>query len=168
MDKLVALCSTVDGRIARGQFWLGSLIVFVAFAIISALLMALGLGVSSTVTGTVQVNGGEASEFMQQNWSLAPWPSLILTVVAAAPLAAVGVKRRHDRNGSGVDVIAFWIVSLLLQFLAVLGVSGGFLQAVGLVMAVWGICLFILLGILKGTPGPNKYGPDPVGRAATA
>ena len=52
---------------------------------------------------------------------------------------AVGIKRFHDRNKSGV-----WI---LIIFVPLIG-------------SLW---YLIECGFLKGTTGPNNYGPDPLG-----
>lgn len=62
----------------------------------------------------------------------------VFTIVAIWPSLMVGIKRCHDRNRSG------WF--LLLSFLPVIG---------------W-IWLLIELGFLRGTVGPNRFGPDPV------
>jgi uncharacterized membrane protein YhaH (DUF805 family) len=51
---------------------------------------------------------------------------------------AVGIKRFHDRNKSGV-----WI---LIIFVPVIG----------------GLWYLIECGFLRGTVGPNDYGPDPL------
>jgi uncharacterized membrane protein YhaH (DUF805 family) len=51
------------------------------------------------------------------------------------------VKRYHDRNKSG-----WWI---LIVFVPVIG----------------GLWYFIECGFLRGTPGPNTYGPDPLAAA---
>jgi uncharacterized membrane protein YhaH (DUF805 family) len=53
---------------------------------------------------------------------------------------AVGIKRYHDRNKSG-----FWV---LIQFVPFIG-------------AIW---YFVETGFLTGTPGPNRFGPDPLAR----
>jgi uncharacterized membrane protein YhaH (DUF805 family) len=55
------------------------------------------------------------------------------------PSLAGGVKRLHDRDMSG-----WWLL-------------------IGLVPFVGGIALLVLLGFLRGTPGPNRFGPDPLG-----
>jgi uncharacterized membrane protein YhaH (DUF805 family) len=52
---------------------------------------------------------------------------------------AIAAKRWHDRNKS-----AWWI---LIAFVPVVG-------------AIW---YLIECGFLKGTTGPNKFGPDPLG-----
>ena len=51
---------------------------------------------------------------------------------------AVAVKRYHDRDKSG-----WWI----------------FIVFVPLIGAIW---YLVEVGFLPGTPGPNRYGPDPL------
>ncbi len=65
-------------------------------------------------------------------------PLIILILVFLYPFMAVYAKRWHDREKSG-----WW--SLII-----------------LVPVVGGIWILVELGILKGTDGPNKYGPDPL------
>lgn len=59
------------------------------------------------------------------------------------PMLAVAFRRLHDTNRT-----AWWILIGLIPFLGAL-------------------VLFIFY-LLDGTPGSNKYGPDPKGRAAAA
>jgi uncharacterized membrane protein YhaH (DUF805 family) len=63
---------------------------------------------------------------------------VVFGVVATWVSLAVAVKRYHDRNKSG-----WWI---LIVFVPVIG----------------GLWYFIECGFLRGTPGPNSYGPDPL------
>lgn len=39
---------------------------------------------------------------------------------------------------------------------------------VGVVTLVYGIYMLVVCGFLRGTPGPNQYGPDPLGGTAAA
>jgi uncharacterized membrane protein YhaH (DUF805 family) len=57
------------------------------------------------------------------------------------PTIAVGAKRCHDRDRSG------WF------------------QLVGLIPVVGPIWLLVELGFLRGTRGPNRFGPDPLAGA---
>jgi uncharacterized membrane protein YhaH (DUF805 family) len=41
-------------------------------------------------------------------------------------------------------------------------------SVLGLVMLVYSIYMLVVLGFLKGTAGPNQYGPDPLGGTAAA
>jgi uncharacterized membrane protein YhaH (DUF805 family) len=166
MNNLVALFTTMDGRIGRARFWFGVLMIVVFSVAVSVILMLAGLSQTTIATGTVQVNGGAASEFSSFRSTLNPWAAFLLSVVTAFPMAAIGVKRRRDRDFSGVDVLGFIVLSLLLQLLGAFGMGGGLITALQFVLGIWAICLFILLGVLKGTTGPNKYGPDPFGTAA--
>ena len=68
---------------------------------------------------------------------------LIYLLAMLIPSLAVTVRRLHDINKSG-----WWI---LLYFIPVLG----------------DIVLFIFT-VLKGTPGDNRYGPDPLMAPAVA
>jgi uncharacterized membrane protein YhaH (DUF805 family) len=92
--------------------------------------------------------------------------TLTLLVILYIPLIwiglAIGAKRLHDRDKS-----AWW----LLVFYAapgILSTAGNRLEDVGFIIlhvisfaiSVWA---FVELGCLRGTPGPNRYGPDPLG-----
>jgi uncharacterized membrane protein YhaH (DUF805 family) len=66
-----------------------------------------------------------------------PWLLLIFVLLMIYPSIAAGIKRVHDRNRSG------WF--LLLAFVPILN--------------IW---LMIELYFLPGTPGDNRFGPDPL------
>jgi len=73
--------------------------------------------------------------------NLGPLASLVLLVFAVVVTwisIAVGIKRFHDRNKSG-----WWV---LIAFVPVIG----------------GLWYLIECGFLRGTAGPNTYGPDPL------
>jgi uncharacterized membrane protein YhaH (DUF805 family) len=91
--------------------------------------------------------------------------TLVLLVILYIPLIwiglAIGAKRLHDRDKS-----AWW----LLVFYAapgILSTAGNRMEDVGFIIlhiisfgiSVWA---FVELGCLRGTPGPNRYGPDPL------
>jgi uncharacterized membrane protein YhaH (DUF805 family) len=59
------------------------------------------------------------------------------------PSIAVVVRRLHDRNMSG-----WWYLGVILA---------SFIPVVG---GLAGIAMFVLF-CLPGTPGPNRFGPDP-------
>jgi uncharacterized membrane protein YhaH (DUF805 family) len=59
----------------------------------------------------------------------------IFALVAVIPAIIVYIKRFHDRDKSG-----WWVLIVLIP----------------LIGAIW---LLIELGFLKGTPGPNRFGP---------
>lgn len=68
----------------------------------------------------------------------------LVTLLYLYPMVAIYVKRCHDRGKSG-----WWCLLLLIP----------------LIGAIWAL---IDLGILRGTDGPNDYGPDPLGSGSRA
>ena len=162
MQRLMRLYTGFAGRIGRQGFWIGAIILAVAGLALSALLAALGMGEVVSVTGTTQLSTGESSQFTRSTLVLTPWGQLLHSAIMTVPFAALSIKRRHDRDFSGLDILGFLALLLLIQLLAALGVSGDLITALNFVQLIWGICLLILLGFLRGTAGPNKFGPDPL------
>ncbi len=92
-----------------------------------------------------------------------------LWLLLAIPGIAVAVKRLHDRNHSGWWCLAFIYAPWLVDFT---------LHALGDPLARWplfdaghnvafmviGIGIFVELGILRGTAGDNRFGPDPLAK----
>lgn len=65
-------------------------------------------------------------------------PAIVVSLLLIYPNAVLGIKRCHDRDRSG------WF--LLIVLIPLLG-------------ALW---LLVELGFLRGTAGPNRFGPDPL------
>lgn len=63
--------------------------------------------------------------------------ALIVYIIAVVMSLAVQIKRWHDRGKSG-----WWVLIALVPFIG-------------------GLWALIECGFLAGTPGPNKYGPQP-------
>jgi uncharacterized membrane protein YhaH (DUF805 family) len=88
------------------------------------------------------------------------------------PDFSVLIKRAHDRD------IAYWmptlylILSILLSIISILGLDGPFDNPNTLYLVVALPCVAVALypivdlGFRKGTPGPNRFGPDPLVRQA--
>lgn len=66
---------------------------------------------------------------------------VIFIVIATWISIAVAVKRYHDRNKSG-----WWVLIVLVP-------------------VIGGLWYLIECGFLRGTTGPNDYGPDPLAAA---
>lgn len=98
---------------------------------------------------------------------------LLYTAVLWWPLLTLAIKRCHDmdRSGlwaaipmSGYTGLLLVLIYVWLEYgdlkpyyrLATLDAS---LTAILLVMVGWG--LFVPLDWIEGTPGPNRFGPDP-------
>lgn len=149
------LYTSFEGRINRKPFWIASLILFVIAIVISfAVLMPLSAA----------------------NATLGALAGLVLWLALLYPGVALGVKRLHDRGKSGLLMAVFIAPSLVSQAGDLLGITGSYqtiagqsihmpntlgwiLNLVALGVAIWAL---VTLGFLKGTSGPNAYGPDPL------
>jgi uncharacterized membrane protein YhaH (DUF805 family) len=88
---------------------------------------------------------------------------LILLVLGTWSGLAVGVKRLHDRDKSGWWILLFWLGPSILGGwqTATPDLGGGLILSLAAgAIAIWA---FVELGCLRGTAGPNQYGPDPLG-----
>ena len=74
---------------------------------------------------------------------------------------AIGAKRLHDRDKSAWWLLVFYVLPGILSSLGNQMDDLGFLilHVVSFAITVWA---FIELGCLRGTLGPNQYGPDPL------
>jgi uncharacterized membrane protein YhaH (DUF805 family) len=105
-------------------------------------LVALGILVVEVILFAVILGGaamsGDPEQIAAAMGPVASIVILIFAVVATWISIAVAVKRYHDRNKSG-----WWV---LIVFVPVIG----------------GLWYLIECGFLRGTSGPNNYGPDPL------
>ena len=143
-----------QGRINRGKYWLAALIYFI-----------IGL-----VMATIGYFAEEAPAFQILN--------AVVSIGVLISSIAVGIKRLHDRDKSGWWLLLFYLVPSLLWgigavvFFYGVGaeaaggmIGGGVLFALGFTVLIWA---FIELGCLRGTLGPNRFGPDPLVAAQPA
>jgi uncharacterized membrane protein YhaH (DUF805 family) len=146
--NFVRLFTTFSGRIPRRSYWLGFGMIIVIFGLGRYLLKRLlGADTPSPDDLTVML------------WSL----------LAMVPLTSLIVKRFHDRDRPS------WIGYLVGAATALYVPASYFGYLVDLAQftliehaVFWNTLLLWLFaivenGFLKGTPGPNRYGPDPHG-----
>ena len=151
------------GRISRSQYWLRFLLPYVVIY----LLLVIAAGATDDDSTTHRVISGILTIFLL----VALWPSI-----------AVLVKRIHDRNKPGWLCLVLYVPTFVFMVLLIVLVAnsiiesarsgtytpptaGGLVIAVGLlglIAAVIGVWFFIEFGCLRGSVGPNRYGPDPV------
>jgi len=139
------------GRSRRREYWSFSLLYFLVMLVL--LVPAAMLGertgdANSTVEDNlVAVGANGAIDFSGNPLAAVLWGLFLVFVLASLlPGLAVTVRRLHDRNMSG-----WWLVGVsVLSLLPLLG------------FFVW--IAFIVIMLLDGTEGPNRYGPDPKAR----
>jgi uncharacterized membrane protein YhaH (DUF805 family) len=131
------LLTSIDGRISRKPFWIGLLIL-------------------SIPEVAAHVALGER------------WSSLV-SLLIAYPEFAVFAKRGHDRNVPTWVAGAFIASAVVLNILVLFDLTGPMTNpstlfyAVGVPLGVFALILLVDFGFRRGTVGPNRYGPDPLG-----
>ena len=139
---------SLDGRINRAKYWIGSLLIGAA-GILVMLLIVWGAGLSDAAVKL----------------------AIAVALALMYPTYAVMAKRFQDRNRPGALAL-FGIVPLILSNLLytfnVFDAANPTMVSQVFDLALVGISIWLLidLGILKGTQGPNRYGADPLGRQA--
>lgn len=135
---LIKKYATFSGRASRSEYWWFQLFYFLVMIGLVLIFAAAG-GLSSIDPATGQFNGFGGATIV----------AMVLMVVAILgmilPLISAVVRRLHDRNMSGWWYLAAIVVGMV-PFV-------GFLASIAL----------LVITVLKGTEGPNNYGPDPLG-----
>ena len=137
--EAVTICLTkkycrLKGRASRSEFWWFCLFTFILNLIVGLL-------------GSLLPALGSIVSAVQALWLL-------------LPTVGVTTRRLHDRNLSG-----WW--QLLPLAAAVPAIAGAVLESDGLLMlagctvALASLALLIVYA-LRGTAGPNRFGPDPL------
>lgn len=163
-----------SGRMNRAPFWAYSLLLCFVTAVVFLILMwsLLGPTIAELVDQLQQRDMPTPTEIVAmfaEDARRFGWIAVIFQVVLTYPAAALCVKRRHDRNRSGIDVLVYFGLAIAVSVLTTLGIGmqGGpmsdpepWMQGVQLCLFIFAVYLFVVLAFLKGTIGPNKYGPD--------
>jgi uncharacterized membrane protein YhaH (DUF805 family) len=150
-----------SGRAPRAEYWWFFLAVIIAYIVISIIESILGL--NRMIIGVY-----------------GPLSALLL-VGTLVPSLAVGVRRLHDTNRTG-----WWLVGPLVPYLLGFALGGAAMMGgaasgnpaalgagmglAGIFILIGAVCALVLLVFycLPGTPGDNRYGPNPYGTGAPA
>jgi uncharacterized membrane protein YhaH (DUF805 family) len=140
------LLFSFSGRLNRKPYWLTTLCLILVFLVLITVVFV--VGGASILSGDLSGLGA----------------MIIILVLLYIPLLwiglALGAKRLHDRNKSGWWLLLFWFLPAILQGAGeqIDGI-GIVLTLAGLAISIWGL---VEIGFLRGTVGPNQYGPDPL------
>jgi uncharacterized membrane protein YhaH (DUF805 family) len=169
-----------EGRLNRQPFWIGAIVLAIVAAIVQFIVLQL-LGGGGIIDVQALLSSGKTTqEIVDMFGALAAKSGiagLITLILFAYPSAALSIKRRHDRGSGGLEV---WIYLALGALLTIVQLSGlgmtttefngitfpaptPLFSVLGLIAAILGIYLLVVMGFLRGTPGTNAYGPDPLG-----
>ena len=149
------------GRINRAKYWLAVLfwtvvdIVVFGFLAVSLAKDILALGSEPSGADIVRVilNFGMGIGLV----------CLLVLVPGIVSWFAIGIKRLHDRDQSGWWMLLFFFGPAVATALGHNSDSGALALVLSLVSLGISIWAFVVLGCLRGTRGPNRYGPDPLG-----
>ncbi|MGA7489987.1 MAG: DUF805 domain-containing protein [Xanthobacteraceae bacterium] len=139
------LLFSFQGRLNRKPYWMTAIAITVFLIVL--MLIALGLVGKREFGAAIGV--------------------VALIIILYIPLIwvglAVGAKRLHDRDKSAWWLLLFYAAPSVLSGAANrtddIGAMGVVLHLVSFAITVWAI---VELGFLRGTLGPNRYGPDPL------
>jgi len=158
------LLFSFKGRIQRLYWWVTSLVVGTVA----------GMLTSSLEFWAKRVGSGMINPDTQEFEPVGPFAIGLGAIVILNMWInlAVSVKRLHDRNRTGWWIAVLYVVlsvAIVLGVVTLMQPEGQReplnMLAVTAVVAVsyLMIWLFIEIGFLKGTQGPNRFGPDPLG-----
>ncbi|WP_336981340.1 DUF805 domain-containing protein [Altererythrobacter fulvus] len=142
-----------SGRSRRMEFWMFNLLNFIiACVLVGPFYVQM---ISAVFTSAEMANqGAEFNENMMVASLMSSPVSLAMVglyglyaLFALIPSLAVTVRRLHDRNLSG-----WWYLGMIVASL---------IPLVGFIAGI----AFLVIMFLDGTPGSNRFGPDPKGRA---
>lgn len=178
MGNLQSLLFSLEGRIARGSFWLGVVILIVAGIVLSLILSPI-FGVAMFSMPEFSSGSADTQAMMDQAADMtrsAGWSSLLTFIILIYPLSALMIKRRHDRGSAGKEFWAYAGLTAVLLLLQATGLGFGTTEmggvtmqtpnilysVVGFVVFILGVYLLVVCGFLKGNEGSNTFGPDPL------
>jgi uncharacterized membrane protein YhaH (DUF805 family) len=157
--------SRFEGRINCARYWRAVLIILGSM-LFSLVLLAKLCGLYGISVGMLKIDIGILSTSFQPDdteTATALFPRLVtlaMTLVFGWFYAIASIRRLHDRNKSGWWMILFIVAPAVYvhfgsELHGAIHVVGRFAVPIAL---IWG---FVEMACLKGTNGPNRFGPDP-------
>ena len=127
-----------SGRSRRMEYWSFMLLNFVVYLVLGGLMVAGGFSLQA-------LSDPMAAQTMQPGGLFYAGAGLLglYALAILVPSIAVVVRRLHDRDMSGWWYLGVFVASMI-PFV-------GFIAGIA----------FLVLMFLPGTPGPNRFGPDP-------
>lgn len=130
-----------SGRSRRMEYWMFALLNVIVVTVLMFIVLGAG-GAASVLEAEASgdPSAGLAALFGGMGLLILVWILAILV-----PSIAVTVRRLHDRDMSG-----WWYLGAIIA---------GMIPYIGFLVSI----AFLVLMALPGTPGPNRFGPDPKG-----
>ena len=141
-QRLWRLAVSPNGRLPRGTFVIAVVASFVV-------LLALVIGVSGLAA-------------LNENYNGTPKGAEVLLIPFNWVMIALGAKRLHDLGWTAWLMAIPVLVGAALPYMG-LGLGDPITTIV--LNGLGALACLLPLGFVRGTEGPNRYGPDPLGRA---
>lgn len=129
-----------NGRSRRMEFWSFGLFNMIVYLVLGGVFVATTGTLSSL--GNIE-NGGGIGAITSVMFGGVGLLLVIYWLATIVPSLAVTVRRLHDRDMSGWWYLGFMVLSMI--------------PLVGFVAGI----AFLVITFLPGTPGTNRFGPDP-------
>lgn len=154
-----------SGRSRRQEYWMFILFQFLLYTVLGVVGMVIGAGAA----GLSSAGGNPSGAGLMGMFAAFGIFALVFMIVYFAlliPSIAVTVRRLHDQERSGMWLLAVIVPYVIGYIVAIAGAAaestviaglGGLVTLLGVIA---GLVLFVFM-FLPGTPGPNRYGPDP-------
>ena len=143
-----------DGRINRGKWWLGALGVVVFMVAVSIFVL----------------------KWDQLDWMLYTFPGrltlFVPNMIGLLAFYMINAKRFQDRNKPKAYAQIALVIGGIKFLLDLAGVTGDWFgpnvadYIFQVVLTIIGLWYLVELGFLRGTPGDNNYGPEPLANKA--
>jgi uncharacterized membrane protein YhaH (DUF805 family) len=147
-----------SGRSRRMEYWMFAVFQWLVWMALYLVMIAL-VGGGAMMAGFNPQNPAAGLAAMGGSMALVGIVFFVVWLGLLIPAISVGVRRMHDTNRSG-----WWIIAPLAGYVLILASAvarSGVLAMLGSLATV-GLAIAVLVFLfLDGTPGPNRYGPDP-------
>ncbi len=132
-----------SGRSRRMEYWSFILFNAIIYTVLIGLMFAGGFPMMAAMSDPSMASDPTFSEGPGALFWVGAGLLGIYALAVFIPMLAVVVRRLHDRDMSGWWYLGV-IVASMIPFV-------GFIAGIA----------FLVLMVLPGTPGPNRFGPDP-------
>jgi uncharacterized membrane protein YhaH (DUF805 family) len=145
MEELSEFLFGASGRIGRAKYW-RSVLIYIGAGLMTAVILFTAAAIAAPLL-------------------------VVMVFVVLIPWllwgASFTTRRLHDRDKRAWWLVVFYLLPGVLGQIAndawLGGAAGTALHSVlalaGFALTIWG---FVEIGCLRGTAGPNSYGPDPL------
>lgn len=145
-----------SGRSRRKEYWMFILGVVLLYVVLGALMVAFGRSMLLDPT-----EGAPASPVALMSMGVFGIVLGLVWLALIIPSLAVGVRRLHDIDRTGLWLLLPWGSWLLSVVLSLAGAV--ILAGIANLVSLFGWLIIFIFALLDGTRGPNRFGEDPKG-----